>query len=143
MKMSIYTPSTDKRFLSRTQPNDKSTAGRFDPKVFVTWVQESFIIQLCLAQESLISGITYATMSLYNIIYTPVDTCMHCFTYTFTYTCIHLHVHTHPSAHTHVHCTYLPWHRLCLSPYSKKMKHWALCFRCINYWSRATSKSSG
>ena len=33
--------STDKKFLSRTHLNGKSTAGRFDLKVFVNCVQES------------------------------------------------------------------------------------------------------
>ena len=32
--------STDKRFLSKTQLNEKSTAGHFDPKVFVNCVQD-------------------------------------------------------------------------------------------------------
>ena len=52
--------STDTRFLSKTQLNDKSTAGRFDLKVFANCVQdedERLIIQLCLAQEYHISGI--------------------------------------------------------------------------------------
>ena len=33
--------STDKRILCKTQVNDKSTAGRFDPKVLVNCVQDT------------------------------------------------------------------------------------------------------
>ena len=70
--------STDKQFSSKTQLYDKSTAGRFDPKVFVNCTQlyavdkdlwvgtscSSFFIQMCLAQES--HEIIYATVSLYS-----------------------------------------------------------------------------
>ena len=68
-----YVLTTDKRFVGRTQLSDKSTAGRSD----VSTRRSLSTAQLCPAQESFISGIIYATMSLYSIMCTYVRTYAH------------------------------------------------------------------